>query len=383
MKKIITTLVGTSLLLAACGGEKKADTTVTPTAETIKIGALGPLTGPVAVYGISATNGTKLAVDEINANGGILGKQIELNLLDEKGDPIEAVNAYNKLADWGMVALIGDVTSKPSVAVAEVAAQDGIPMISPSATQLNVTEAGSNIFRVCFVDPYQGEILAKFAKDRFDAKKIAIMVNNSSDYSDGIAKAFIEEAGKQGMEVVANEGYSDTDKDFRAQLTKIASQTPDVLFIPDYYEQDGLIAIQAREVGITAKIIGPDGWDGVVKTVDASSYASIEDVYFANHYSDKDTSERVQNFITNYKAKYNDSPSAFSALSYDAVYLLKESIEKVASTDKAELTKAIKEANFEGITGNLKFDDKNNPVKGVKILRIVNGDYTFDSEISK
>lgn len=383
MKKIITTLVGTSLLLAACGGEKKVDTTVTPAAETIKIGALGPLTGPVAVYGISATNGTKLAVDEINANGGILGKQIELNLLDEKGDPIEAVNAYNKLADWGMVALIGDVTSKPSVAVAEVAAQDGIPMISPSATQLNVTEAGSNIFRVCFVDPYQGEILAKFAKDRFDAKKIAIMVNNSSDYSDGIAKAFIEEAGKQGMEVVANEGYSDTDKDFRAQLTKIASQTPDVLFIPDYYEQDGLIAIQAREVGITAKIIGPDGWDGVVKTVDASSYASIEDVYFANHYSDKDTSERVQNFITNYKAKYNDSPSAFSALSYDAVYLLKESIEKVASTDKAELTKAIKEANFEGITGNLKFDDKNNPVKGVKILRIVNGDYTFDSEISK
>lgn len=382
MKKIITTLVGTSLLLAACGGEKKVEITAAP-AETIKIGALGPLTGPVAVYGISATNGTKLAVDEINANGGILGKQVELNLLDEKGDPIEAVNAYNKLVDWGMVALIGDITSKPSVAVAEVAAQDGIPMISPSATQLNVTEAGSNIFRVCFVDPYQGEILAKFAKDRFDAKKIAVMVNNSSDYSDGIAKAFIEEAEKQGIEIVANEGYSDTDKDFRAQLTKIASQAPDVLFIPDYYEQDGLIAIQAREVGITAKIIGPDGWDGVVKTVDASSYASIEDVYFANHYSDKDTSERVQNFITNYKAKYNDSPSAFSALSYDAVYLLKESIEKAASIDKTELTKAIKEANFEGITGNLKFDEKNNPVKGVKILRIVNGDYTFDSEISK
>lgn len=381
MKKIITTLMGASLLLVACGGEKKAETA--PATEIIKIGALGPLTGPVAVYGISATNGTKLAIDEINANGGILGKQVELNLLDEKGDSIEAVNAYNKLVDWGMVALIGDVTSKPSVAVAEVAAQDGIPMISPSATQLNVTEAGSNIFRVCFVDPYQGEILAKFAKDRFDAKKVAIMVNNSSDYSDGIAKAFIEEAGKQGIKIVANEGYSDTDKDFRAQLTKIASQSPDVLFVPDYYEQDGLIAIQAREVGITAKIIGPDGWDGVIKTVDASSYASIEDVYFANHYSDKDTSERVQNFITNYKTKFNDSPSAFSALSYDAVYLVKEAIEKAESTDKAEVTKAIKEANFDGITGNLKFDDKNNPVKSVKIIRIVNGDYTFDSEISK
>ena len=377
-KKLVTTLLGASLLLAACGGEKAAEKPAAAEAETIKIGALGPLTGSVAIYGISATNGLKLAVDEINANGGILGKQIELNLLDEKGDSTEAVNAYNKLVDWGMVALIGDITSKPSVAVAEVAAQDGIPMITPTGTQLNITEAGSNVFRVCFTDPYQGEVLAKFTKDKLAAKTVAIISNNSSDYSDGVANAFAKEAEAQGIQVVAREGYSDGDKDFKAQLTKIAQQNPDVLFVPDYYEQDGLIAIQAREVGIKSVIVGPDGWDGVVKTVDPSSYAAIEDVFFANHYSTKDSSEKVQNFIKNYK-----EPSAFSALSYDAAYILKAAIEKAGTTDKEAVAKAIKELEFEGITGHLTFDEKNNPVKSITIIKIVNGDYTFDSVVSK
>jgi len=334
---------------------------------TTLLGASLSLTGSVAIYGISATNGLKLAVDEINANGGILGKQIELNLLDEKGDSTEAVNAYNKLVDWGMVALIGDITSKPSVAVAEVAAQDGIPMITPTGTQLNITEAGSNIFRVCFTDPYQGEVLAKFTKDKLAAKTVAIMSNNSSDYSDGVANAFAKEAEAQGIQIVAREGYSDGDKDFKAQLTKIAQQNPDVLFVPDYYEQDGLIAIQAREVGIKSVIVGSDGWDGVVKTVDPSSYAAIEDVFFANHYSEK----------------YNDEPSAFSALSYDAAYILKAAIEKAGTTDKEAVAKAIKELEFDGITGHLTFDEKNNPVKSITIIKIVNGDYTFDSVVSK
>jgi len=355
-KKLLGTLLGASLLLAACGGEKAADKPVAE-AETIKIGAMGPLTGPVAIYGISATNGLKLAIDEINANGGILGKQVELNLLDEKGDSTEAVNAYNKLVDWGMVALVGDITSKPSVAVAEVAAQDGIPMITPTGTQLNITEAGSNVFRVCFTDPYQGEVLAKYSKEKLGAKTVAIMSNNSSDYSDGVANAFATEAEKQGIQIVAREGY--------------------------YYEQDGLIAIQAREVGLKSVIVGSDGWDGVVKTVDPSSYAAIEDVYFANHYSTKDSNEKIQNFIKNYKEKYNDEPSAFSALSYDTAYLLKAAIEKAGTTDKEAVTKAIKEIQFEGITGQLTFDEKNNPVKSITIIKIVNGDYTFDSVVSK
>ncbi|WP_143403531.1 ABC transporter substrate-binding protein [Fusobacterium massiliense] len=381
MKKILTSLLGASMLFVACGEPKTEK--ASGDAETIKIGALGPLTGPLAIYGVSATNGLKLAIDEINANGGILGKQVELNLLDEKGDSTEAVNAYNKLVDWGMVALVGDITSKPSVAVAEVAAQDGIPMITPTGTQLNITEAGSNIFRVCFTDPYQGEVLAKFAKESLKAKTAAVVVNNSSDYSDGVANAFIAEAEKQGIEIVAKEGYSDGDKDFKAQLTKIAQKNPDILFVPDYYEQDGLIAIQAKEVGLNSTILGPDGWDGVAKTVDKSSYSAIENVYFANHYSVKDSNEKIQNFITNYKAKYNDEPSAFSALSYDAAYILKAAIEKNGSVDKESLAKAIKEIEFAGITGSLKYDEKNNPVKGVTMIKIVNGDYTFDSVVSK
>ena len=381
-KKLVSTLVGASLLLAACGGEKAAEQSATD-ASTIKIGAMGPLTGSLAIYGISATNGLKLAVDEINANGGIMGKQVELNLLDEKGDSTEAVNAYNKLVDWGMVALVGDITSKPTVAVAELAVQDGLPMITPTGTQLNITEAGSNVFRVCFTDPYQGEVLAKFAKEKIGAKTAAVMVNNSSDYSDGVANSFIAEAEKQGLQVVAKEGYSDGDKDFKAQLTKIAQTNPDVLFVPDYYEQDGLIAMQAREVGIKATIVGPDGWDGVAKTVDPSSYSAIENVHFANHYSIKDSNEKVQAFIKNYKEKYNDEPSAFSALSYDAAYILKAAIEKAGTTDKESVAKAVKEVDFDGITGHLTYDEKNNPVKDVKMIKIVNGDYTFDSSISK
>lgn len=380
MKKLFSVLLGASLLLAACGENKDQGGA---TSDTIKIGAMGPLTGPVAIYGISSTNGSKLAVEEINANGGILGKQIEYNLLDEKGDSTEAVNAYNKLLDWGMDALIGDITSKPSAAVAEVAVNDGIPMITPTGTQLNITEGKPNVFRVCFTDPYQGSVLAKLTKEKFNAKTVAVMVNNSSDYSDGVAKKYMEDLKQYGVEVVAVEGYSDGDKDFRSQLTKIASKNPEILFVPDYYEQDGLIAMQAREAGIKSQIIGADGWDGVSKTLDSSSYPAIEDVYFTNHYSVEDQSEKVQHFLKAYKEKYNDEPSSFSALSYDAVYLLKDAIEKAGSTDKEAVVKALKEIEFSGVTGSLKYDENNNPIKGVTIIRIKDGKYTFDSVVSK
>ncbi|PID67315.1 MAG: amino acid-binding protein [Fusobacteriales bacterium] len=378
MKKIFTFLLGLSVLLSACGGQKnETDNNI------IKVGAMGPLSGSLAIYGVSATNGAKLAIEEINTNGGVLGKKLVLNLLDEKGDTTEAVNAYNKLLDWGMAALIGDITSKPSVAVAELAAQDGLPMITPTGTQLNITEAGTNVFRVCFTDPYQGKVMAKFAKEKLKAQTVAVIVNNSSDYSDGVAKSFIDEAKKIGLQVVAKEGYADGDKDFRAQLTKIKGKNPQILFVPDYYEQDGLISIQAREIGLNSQIIGPDGWDGVLKTVDKSSYNTIDNVYFANHYSTKDKTEKVQNFIKNYKIKFNDEPSAFSALSYDAVYLLKQAIEKTGSIDNKSLVKSIKESKFNGVTGSLTFDKKNNPIKDVTIIKIVNGDYTFDSVVTK
>ncbi|WP_300343105.1 ABC transporter substrate-binding protein [Fusobacterium sp.] len=381
MKKLTTMLLGLSLLITACGGEKETTTATPKESETLKIGSTSPLTGPLAIYGVTATNGAKLAMEEINKNGGILGKQVEFTVLDSKGDSTEAITAYNRLVDEGIVAFIGDAPSKPTLAIAEVAAQDNMPMITPTGTQFNITEAGSNVFRICFTDPYQGVILANLAKNNLGANTVAILVNNSSDHSDGVTKAFIEEANRLGLNIVAKEGYAEGDKDFRAQLTKVAATNPDVLLIPDYYEQAALISTQAREVGLTATLIGPDGWDGVAKALDPSAYGAIENSYFTNHYSLDDPSEKVQKFLKAYREKYNEDPSSFSALSYDAAYLMKDAIEKAGSTEKEAIIKAIKESDFDGVTGHLKFDDKNNPVKAVTVLKIVNGKYTFDSVI--
>ncbi len=377
MKKLNVVLMGAALLLTACGGAKES----AEEAKVMKLGGIGPLTGPLAIYGVTSTNGSKLAFEEINKNGGILGKQVEYIVLDEKGDSTEAVTAYNKLVDEGVVALIGDITSKPSLAVAEVAAQDNLPMITPTGTQFNITAAGPNVFRVCFTDPYQGVVLANFAKNNLNAKTAAVVINNSSDYSDGVAKAFVEQAEKLGLKVVAKEGYSDGDKDFRAQLTKILPTNPDVLVVPDYYEQVALITTQAREVGIKATFVGPDGWDGVAKTLDASAYGAVENSYFTNHYSLQDQSPKVQNFLKAYKEAYNEEPSAFSALSYDAAYMMKAAIEKAGTTDKQAVVDALKNLDYDGVTGHLTFDENNNPVKAVTVLKIVNGEYTFDSVV--
>ncbi|WP_294657645.1 ABC transporter substrate-binding protein [uncultured Fusobacterium sp.] len=375
MKKIIAMLAGATMMMS-CGANQSQEES-----STIKVGGMGPLTGSAAMYGITVDKGAKLAFEEINANGGVLGKKFEYISLDEKADPIEAVNAYNKLTDEGVVAILGSVTSKPTLAVAELAAQDGIPMITPTGTQINITDAGPNIFRVCFTDPYQGSTLAKFSKDKLGAKTAAIMVNTSSDYSDGIANAFIKQAEKEGIKVVAKEGYSDGDKDFKAQLTKINSENPDILVVPEYYELSALIATQAREIGMKSTFVGPDGWDGIIGALDSSSYSVVDNSYFTNHYSTEDNNEKVQSFLKKYREKYNEEPTAFSALAYDTVYVLKKAIDKAGTTDKAELTKAIKASDMDGVTGHLTFDENNNPIKAVTIIKIQDGKYIFDSVV--
>lgn len=375
MKKIIAMLAGATMMMS-CGANQSQEES-----STIKVGGMGPLTGSAAMYGITVDKGAKLAFEEINANGGVLGKKFEYISLDEKADPIEAVNAYNKLTDKGVVAILGSVTSKPTLAVAELAAQDGIPMITPTGTQINITDAGPNIFRVCFTDPYQGSTLAKFSKDKLGAKTAAIMVNTSSDYSDGIANAFIKQAEKEGIKVVAKEGYSDGDKDFKAQLTKINSENPDILVVPEYYELSALIATQAREIGMKSTFVGPDGWDGIIGALDSSSYSVVDNSYFTNHYSTEDNNEKIQSFLKKYREKYNEEPTAFSALAYDTVYVLKNAIDKAGTTDKAELTKAIKASDMDGVTGHLTFDENNNPIKAVTIIKVQDGKYIFDSVV--
>ena len=269
----------------------------------------------------------------------------------------------------------------PSLAANSATAKVGMPMITPTGTQINITDAGPNVFRVCFTDPYQGSTLAKFAKDKLNAKTAAVMVNTSSDYSDGIANAFIEQAKKEGIEIVAKEGYSDGDKDFKAQLTKINGENPDILMVPEYYELSALIATQAREIGMKSTFVGPDGWDGIIGALDPSAYSVVDNSYFTNHYSAEDSSEKVQSFLKKYREKYNEEPTAFSALAYDNVYILKNAIEKAGTTDKEDLVKAIKASDTDGITGHLTFDEKNNPIKAVTIIKVKDGKYIFDSVV--
>ena len=376
MKKINMFIVGAMMLIGGCG---KSGEVAKP--ETIKIGGMAPLTGALAIYGVTTTNGAELAVKEINENGGILGKKIEYIMLDTKGDSTEAVMAYNKLVDEKVAGIIGEITSKPTLAVAEVAVQDNMPLITPTGTQVDITEAGPNVFRVCFTNPYQGKVLAITSKERLGADTVAVMLNNSSDYSDGITKAFIEESEKLGMKVMGVEGYSDRDKDFRPQLTKLAAMNPDVVLIPEYYEQAALIATQAREVGVKSIFVGSDGWDGIAKTLDKSSYSAIENSYFTNHFSMEDQSEKIQNFLKDYRETYKEDPSAFSALGYDAIYMMKSAIEKAGTTDKQKVVDALKGIEYNGITGYLTFDDHNNPVKAVTVLKIENGKYIFDSKV--
>ena len=376
MRKINMFVVGAMVLIGGCG---KSGEVAKP--ETIKIGGMAPLTGALAIYGVTTTNGAELAVKEKNENGGVLGKKIEYVMLDTKGDSTEAVMAYNKLVDEKVAGIIGEVTSKPTLAVAEVAVQDNMPLITPTGTQVDITEVGPNIFRVCFTNPYQGKVLAITSKERLGANTVAVMLNNSSDYSDGIAKAFIEESEKLGMKVMGVEGYSDGDKDFRPQLTKLAAMNPDVILIPEYYEQAALIATQAREVGVKSIFVGSDGWDGIAKTLDQSAYAAIENSYFTNHFSMEDQSEKIQDFLKDYREAYKEDPSAFSALGYDAVYMMKSAIEKAGSTDKQKIVDALKGIEYDGVTGYLTFDDHNNPIKAVTVLKIENGKYVFDSKV--
>lgn len=365
--KVMSLLLVGGLMISSLVGCGKQGGSGSANSNVIKIGGIAPLTGDVAVYGVAADNGAKLAIEEINANGGILGKQIEYISYDDKGDTTEAVNAYKKLTSNDKVdAIFGAVTSKPTLAVTPLAAKDGIPMISPTATALEVTQAGPNIFRACFIDPYQGQIMAKFAVEELKASKAAVIYNTADDYSVGVAEAFKEAAEQNGVQVVSFEGYNGDDKDFKSVLTNVKGQTPDVLFIPDYYNRVGLIAQQAKEIGITATLLGADGWDGVIGVAPEA----VEGTYFANHYSTDDTAAEVQNFLKSYKEKYNEDPVSFAALGYDAIKILAAAIEKAGSTDKEAVAKALAETNITSVTGSITFDENRNPVKGVSIIKI-------------
>ncbi len=371
MKKFFVIFIAVILVLSlvSCSSDKKEEpaTSETEGGEVINIGFIGPLEGDVSVYGIAVSNGGEMALNDYNEANGTNYKLVKM---DSKGDSTEAVNAYNKLVDESKVAgILGGTVSGESIAVGTASQGIGTPIISPSATAKEFTLTGSNVFRGCFTDPYQAKVMAEFAVDKLGAKTAAIIYDTGSDYSKGMAENFSAAFEAKGSTVVENEGYNTGDVDFNAQLTKIAASDVDVLFVPNYYKDDYLIAKQARDLGIKATILGGDGWDGILEVADDVS--NIEGAIYVNHYAPDDA--KVAEWVQKYKDTYSIDPNAFSVLGYDSMNILLEAISSADSKSPEDVVAAMVKTDYNGILGNLKFDENGDPIKDLAFIVIKDG----------
>ncbi|MBI4854228.1 MAG: ABC transporter substrate-binding protein [Acidobacteria bacterium] len=368
--------------------EKKQDSTntgnnnTTPkSGDTIKIGEYGSLTGEKATFGQSTKKGIELAQEEINKAGGLLGKQVEIIVEDTRGLPQESTTVVQKLIDKDkVIAVLGEVASTNSLAGGAVCQEKQVPMITPSSTNADVTKIGDQIFRVCFVDDFQGEVMAKFAANTLKVKKIAILRDNGSDYSKGLSNFFEQTFKKLGGEIIAIESFQDKDSDFSAQLTKLKGLKPEALYVPGYYTQAGQIAQQARKNGITVPIMGGDGWDS--QTLFDIGKDALNGCYISNHYTIEDPDPDVQKFITSFKAKFGETPDALAALAYDAAKIMFDSIKRAGSTDKKAIRDAIAQTkDFKGVTGVITIGANRDAVKSAVILEIQDGKYKFKESV--
>jgi branched-chain amino acid transport system substrate-binding protein len=361
MKKLTFVAVLCAAIFTFAGCAKKS-------ANTITIGGIFPLSGPVAVYGIDAKNGIELAIAEINAAGGIDGKQIALVSEDDEGNAEKSVNAYKKLTTSNKVnMIIGSLTSGCTIAITSLAQAQKVVLMAPAATNPVVTDAGDFIFRACYTDPFQGAVGGQFAAVDLGAKNAAILYDNGNDYSVGLKDNFVLAFQSRGGTIAAQESYITGDIDFNAQLTKIKSVNPDVVYLPDYYSTVSLIAKQLRAQGINCPIVGADGWDGLTE----NAGDEVLNGFYSNHYAPDSTDSKVQKFVNDYKAKYNSVPTAFAALGYDSLYLLKDAIVKAGYTDSTAIKNALAATNGSYLTGNLSFDAKHNPVKSAVMVELV------------
>ena len=363
-------------IFAGCG-PKTGSKSAGGSSDTIKIGAIQPISGQVAAYGTQTRDAIKMAVDEINQKGGVLGKKLELIVEDDEATPEKTVNAFQKLTSKdNVVGIIGALTSKCSLAITKQANDKKVIMISPSSTNDTVTDAGKYVFRACYNDSFQGEVVAQFAFENLKSKNAAILFDNSNDYSKGLRDNFKKKFEALGGKIVAEESYATSDKDFNAQLTKIKGKTPDVLFIPDYYSTVSLIAKQVKAQGINVPMLGADGWDEIVNNAGDEIVGS----YYSNHYSpeadDKEVKEFVKKFMEKYKDTYKDpnfKPNALAALGYDATYILVEAIERAKSTDPEKIQAEMMKTDKKFVTGKIKFNEKRNPVKSAVMIKIEKG----------
>lgn len=353
-------------LLQFTGCTKKTDSGT----GDILVGQFGSLTGSEATFGISTDKGVQLAIDEINAQGGIKGRKIKLITLDNQGKNDESRQVVTRLvAQDNVVAVIGEVASSRSMAAAPVAQQYKVPMISPSSTNPKVTEFGDYIFRVCFIDPFQGYVMAKFMTTDLKLKKAAILRDVKSDYSVGLADVFSAELKKMGGEIVADLSYQAGDVDFKSQLTNIKSKNPEAIFIPGYYTDVGLIAQQARQSGIQAIFLGGDGWDS--SKLFEIGKSSINGGYFSNHYTTESTQPEVLNFIKKFQAKFNEVPDGLAAMGYDAGLILIEAMQKAPEiSSKAIRDELAKIKDFQAVTGKISINEKRNAVKSAVIVQV-------------
>ena len=382
MKRILFTLLLITALFTAFACERRGGTTGGSDSGPIKVGVYADLSGQTSSFGQSTVNGVKMAVEEINKAGGINGRQVELLIEDDQGRPEQAATVVTKLISQNQVnAVIGEVASSNSLAAAPKAQAAKVPMITPSSTNPKVTQVGDYIFRVCFIDPFQGEVMAKFAANTLKAKRAAILLDVNSDYSRGLGQFFEENFVKLGGQIVERQSYTQTDRDFKGQLTSIRSANPEVIYVPGYYGQVGVIAKQSKELGIKAPLLGGDGWDA--PQLFQIGGAALNGSYMSNHYSVDDPAPATQKFVSDYKGLYNGTaPDAIGALGYDAMKVLADAIRRAGTTDGPKLRDAIAQTQgFQGVTGNISLNSERNAVKPAVVFELRDGKYVYKETI--
>ncbi len=405
-RRLLSLMTASALVfsLAACGSTStstptpSASGTATPTpsasssatpdnsSEPIKIGVISPISGGLAAYGEAVNNGIKLAIEEINAKGGVLNRELQvIAYMDDKADSTEGANSFNKLVSDGAKAIIGSVTSGVTAGLATLADEQGMLLLTPTATADTVTEGTTSVFRACFRDSYQGEMAAKFAAEVLKVKKVAILYASGDTYSSGLYEAFKTAASTYGLDIVSTESSSSTDDtDYNTQLTNIAASGAELLFAPYYYSSVGpYIVPQARAAGFTGYMVGADGWDGTVGTM-VEDKTLYNNTYFTNHYAPDDPNEVVQNFVKSYSDKFSpEALNALAALAYDSTYMLAQAIEKAGTDDTAAIVTAMTGMSFSGVTGSFTLDETGTPAKSVAIIEYKDGAAIWNSTVGQ
>ncbi len=346
--------------------------------DPIKVGQFASLTGKEATFGISSDEGTTLAIEEINAAGGVLGRKLQLLTEDTQSKPGEPATVVNKLiARDGVVAILGEVASSRSLEAGPICQQSKIPMISPSSTNPKVTEVGDFVFRVCFIDPFQGTVMANFATKTLQAKKVAVFTDAKSDYSKGLAKFFKEKFVANGGTIAVELDYNGGDKDFKAQLTAIKAANPDAVFVPGYYTDAALICVQAKQLGLNVPFMGGDGWESD-KLVEIGREA-VEGQYFSTHYHPDVGSERSKKFLQNYRLRWKGkTPDALAACGYDSVLVLADALKRAGSTDGQKVRDALAATkDFPAVTGTISINERRDASKAAVILQVKDGKYKY------